>query len=58
MNAFEPDAVKALLEAGADPTLKANDGKTALDRAKSANCDKCVSLIRAAIKARAASPAQ
>ena len=38
--------VEALLNAGADKALKANDGKTALDLAEEANYPAIVKLLR------------
>mmetsp|Transcript_68035 Transcript_68035/g.127055 ORF Transcript_68035/g.127055 Transcript_68035/m.127055 type:complete len:230 (+) Transcript_68035:87-776(+) len=45
VNAKDADAVRVLLAAGADPTLKSSSGKTALDRAKKSNTDGSLATI-------------
>ena len=52
-NAFVEDAVRWLLTAGADPTLVAPDGRTALRTAQEFRCLPCVRMIQDAIAARA-----
>lgn len=49
MYASSPDAVKALLQAGADPTILSNDGKSALDKVRQWSCSECVALLKQAI---------
>ena len=47
-----PDVVKLLLEEGADPTLKNEQGLTALDFAQRAERKDAASLIAASLRAR------
>jgi len=42
----DPEVVRALLECGADPTLRNNDGKTALDLAVESGATEVADILR------------
>lgn len=52
MYASNETTVKALLAAGADPTIRSNDGKTAVDKVRQWSCQGCATLIEQEITQR------
>jgi hypothetical protein len=53
-HAFIVEAVRALLAAGADPTLSDDQGKTALMKAHQFGCEPCAITLERAVRKRAA----
>jgi ankyrin repeat protein len=56
-HAFILGMVRALLAAGADPTLADNRGQTALTMARRFGCEPCATTIEEALRKRAAATA-